>query len=155
MRYKDYAPTGFDRKGAFLHDQSDWYVSPCIQTRDSGPLDQSNFETALEILGGESSYVEVHRFGHWGPGWFEIIIVKPTAKKTVQKLQSIYDSLADYPLLDEMDYSKREWEEKTRIWNDCYNLGERIELCQKHGESIFAARHETIPGNVWEDIHVE
>jgi hypothetical protein len=135
MRYKDYAPTGFDRKGAFLHDQSDWYVSPCIQTRDSGPLDQSNFETALEILGGESSYVEVR---------FEIIIVKPTAKKTVQKLQSIYDSLADYPVLDDSDYSEREWEEKTRIWNDCYNLGERIELCQKHGESIFAARHETI-----------
>lgn len=76
--YAEFRPTAFDRRGAFLDDdRRAWYVLPVTRTRDSGTFDQSNFETALRILGGESETCEVHRFGHWGPGWFEIILVHP------------------------------------------------------------------------------
>jgi hypothetical protein len=75
--YSQYRPTGFDSRGLGLPDRQDWLVLPVIQTRDSGPLEQSNFASALKAVGGESETVEVHRFGHWGPGWFEIIIVAP------------------------------------------------------------------------------
>ena len=75
--YGEFRPTAFDPKGLGLQEQQDWMVLPTYQTRDSEHLTKSNFEAALEMLGGEGDDVEVHRFGHWGPGWFEIIIVRP------------------------------------------------------------------------------
>ena len=69
MRYKDFAPTQFDAKGAFLSDQQAWIVVPVSQNRDSGPRDKSNFDAALKILGGEQeNLVEVHRFKPLGSG---------------------------------------------------------------------------------------
>jgi len=146
QQYKEFAPTCFDSKGAFLPDRQNWYVLPVSQTRDSGPLDQSNFNEALNILGGERSNIcEVHRFGLWGPGWFKIIIVNPKAGATMKKALNIECSLADYPVLNEEDCSEREWEHATEVWNNCYSLSEKIEICAEHGVSIFAARHEYIP----------
>ena len=115
--YSQFRPTGFDPAGAFLEDdRQDWLVLPVSQTRDSGPFDHSNFAAALEMLGGESDTVEVHRFGHWGPGWFEIIIVQPgTPAATIA--EDIESRLEDYPLLDESDYSQREFEEFEESWD--------------------------------------
>lgn len=80
------------------------------RTRDSDALDESNFRTALAMLGGESDTVEVHRFGHWGPGWFEVILVAPGSE--AQRLaEHIEDSLQEYPILDEHDYSNRSVED--------------------------------------------
>ena len=117
QRYSEFRPTAFDVRGLNLPDQQDWLVLPCIRTRDSGELDQSNFETALKMLGGESETVEVHRFGHWGPGWFEIIIAKPgsPAEQTAGEIES---SLANYPILDEEDWSNREWGSYQEGWLD-------------------------------------
>lgn len=132
QQYKDYAPTGFDAKGAFIHDERrEWLVLPVIQTRDSGPLDRSNFESALEALGGESDNVQVHRFGHWGPGWFEIIIVKPDTKEA-KTAEEIEEKLANYPVLDESHYSRLESEEADEVWKNCYREKDRIEYIRKH-----------------------
>jgi hypothetical protein len=81
--YSEHQPTGFDRAGAFLPDRQDWLVAPVSRTRDSGPIDESNFQCFLDALGDESESVEVHRFGHWGPGWYEIIIIDPKAEDIV------------------------------------------------------------------------
>jgi hypothetical protein len=142
--YKDWAPTVFDSKGLMLDDRQDWIVVPVMQTRDSGPLDESNFAAALRILGGESETVEVHRFGHWGPGWFEIIIAAP---ELADKVDEIEASLADYPVLDESDYSEREWEKASEWWMSC-GMRERIRICDRFHESIFAARRDEIPEGV-------
>ena len=144
MQYKDFAPTPLDRKGAFLDDRGEWEVVPVSRNRDSGSLSISNFRTALEMLGGEGGAVEVHRFGHWGPGWFEIILVDPSDRKKMEVLQDIKRSLEDYPVLDEEDLSRREWEEAQESWT-WLNLGERMDLCKRAGISIFAARSESIP----------
>jgi hypothetical protein len=116
-RYADWAPTGFDTPGLNRYDlncdgddRSDWRVLPVMQTRDSGPLELSNFAAALEALGGEGPAVEVHRFGHWGPGWYEIIIVDPEDETVVEVAGGIACRLKDYPLLDEEDCSRREYE---------------------------------------------
>ena len=149
QRYSEFQPTGFDSKGYMLDDQQDWYVIPVSRTRDSGVLEESNFEAATEILGGErQNIMEIHRFGHWGPGWFEIMIVNPKAGKTMRKAMSIEAALADYPVLDDQDYSQREWDEMYEIWNQI-GLPERIEVCCDTGNSIFAARHDDIPENVY------
>lgn len=114
QQYKDYDPTGFDGKGCFLEDQQDWWVVPVGRNRDSEALAESNFAAALEILGGESETVEVHRFGHWACGWFEIIIVHPDR---LEDAESIEKALSDYPVLDDQDFSRREWEAFEENWD--------------------------------------
>lgn len=115
--YSKFRPTGFDAAGICLPDRQNWLVAPVSQTRDSGPLDKSNFETALEMLGGESDTIEVHRFGHWGPGWFEIVLINPEAKELVKIGDEIEGSLENYPVLDESHYSRLEHEEYIKSWD--------------------------------------
>lgn len=114
--YAQYAPTTFDCRGRALPDRQDWLVLPVIQTRDSGPTEQSNFAAALAILGGESDTVEVHRFGHWGPGWFEIILIHPSRSADGEAIEA---RLENYPLLDEDDASQREWDDYVETWTSC------------------------------------
>lgn len=81
------------------------------RNRDSETLTESNFASALEMLGGESDTVQVHRFGHWGCGWFELILVDPKDEMALQIAYNIQQALADYPVLDDSDYSERESEQ--------------------------------------------
>lgn len=113
--YSDHVPTCYDRHIA-LDDREHWLIAPVSQTRDSGELDQSNFTVALDMLGGESETVEVHRFGHWGPGWYEIIIVDPADTERAAILETIASRLEDYPILAEEDLSNREWESFVEQW---------------------------------------
>jgi hypothetical protein len=133
QRYREYRPTQFDSNIDI--DRGDWYVMPVSQTRDSGPLDQSNFQQFLEGLGGESETVEVHRFGHWGPGWFEIIIVNPSDEKAVKAAEDMAESLQHYPVLNDEDFSRREWEEFEESWDSwaCKDL--RKTLVKEYGLS--------------------
>ena len=106
--YSDFRPSQFDAAGLGLPAKQSWRVIPCSQTRDSEPLDRSNFKAALESLGGEGETVEIHRFGHWGPGWFEIIIVDPSDNTAMGTADDIEACLADYPVLDEEALSELE-----------------------------------------------
>lgn len=124
-RYADWHPTPFDSSGLGLPDHQDWLVLPVMQTRDSGVLDQSNFRAALESLGGESDTVEVHRFSHWGPGWFEIILIHPSRESEGEWIES---SLADYPILDESLYSDMEHEQEQEDWDSYGESDFRREL---------------------------
>lgn len=149
MKYGDFQPTGFDPKGCFLRDQQDWIVAPVSRTRDTGPLSDSNFEVALEMLGGESDTVEVHRFGHWGPGWYEIIIVHPEAEtkehvRFADIVDEIQGCLENYPILSESDYSEREWNAAADYWQQM-STGERMEWCSRYDVSVFAARRDDVP----------
>jgi hypothetical protein len=132
-RYADFRPTPHDTAGMNLPDRQDWYVAPCGHTRDSGVLEESNFACAATRLeaSGATEDVEVHRFGHWGPGWFEIIIVRPDSPAYVEACE-IADELESYPVLDEDDLSEREGEEADRVWRDCYNARERADYIAKH-----------------------
>lgn len=115
--YAEFTPTGFDRAGAFLPESMQSYlVLPCSINRDSDCLAQSNFATALQLLGGESDMVQVHRFGHWACGWYEIILVNPFCEAAAIA-QSIEDRLANYPVLDEDDMSAREYEAYSDAWH--------------------------------------
>ena len=162
--YREFAPTDFDAAGLNAHDmgtdedpdRSEWLVAPVSRTRDSGPLAESNFSVFLGIVGGESDDVEVHRFGHWGPGWFEIILVRPGTKAATEA-ERAESSLDDYPVLDEMDYSAREWEANEETWR-WMSLRDRVGLireararCARWGcanpPSVFAARRDEIPAD--------
>ena len=132
--YGEYRPTQFDQRGLGLPDQQNWIVAPVSRTRDSGPLSESNFHSVLKALGGESETVEVHRFGHWGPGWFEVIIVHPDRLAEVEEIEGV---LENYPVFDDSDFSEREHEECCRVWESCYNERERAEYLRKHVGKIY------------------
>ncbi len=143
QKYKDYQPTAFDAKGlnAEQFDISDWYVAPCGINRDSRDLDLSNWAEQTTLLGGESDTVEIHRFGHWACGWFEICIVTGASVETAQ---GIADRLENYPVLNEEDFSQRETDSANQYWEQC-SVKERVELCQRAGVSVFAARRDYVP----------
>lgn len=154
--YRDFAPTPFDHKGAFLDDEKqNWLLVPVSRTRDSGILSNSNFETAekmLDDIDPERESFESHSFGHWGPGWFEILIVAPNSRAAAIA-QEIGDALENYPVLSDDDYSKREWEGTIESWN-ASRLDDRIEACRNAGISIFAARHDDIvPSECYAAFH--
>lgn len=143
--YKEWAPTGCDTRGLGLDERQDWLVAPVIITRDSGIREQSNWEvvkTDLEELpsigsaeDNTESDVEVHRFGHWGPGWFEIMLVRPDspAAKSAEEWEGC---LSEYPIACESHYSELEMEECERVWRDCYDDEERIEMIRNHRSSF-------------------
>lgn len=114
-RYRDFAPTGFDPKGLSLPDQQDWLVVPVGRSRDSDVLSESNFASALATLGGESDTVEIHRFGHWACGWFEVLLAHPSRAAAVEE---IGNALASYPILSEEDFYERERAGCDRAWAD-------------------------------------
>lgn len=111
--YRDWAPSQFDTRGLGLPDRQDWIVAPVMRTRDSGPLSESNFASVLKSVGGESDTVEIHRFAHWGPGYFEILLVAPEHARTIQEITCALES---YPILDESDLSMRESEAAFEAW---------------------------------------
>ncbi len=113
QKYKDFSPTSFDHHINFDDEREDWFVLGVSQNRDSEPLTRANFQSALEILGGESETVEVHRFGHWGPGWFELILLAP---ERVADGEEIENRLEDYPVLDDCLFSEMENEESLENW---------------------------------------
>ena len=124
---------GFDGDSNFLGDDSeyrDWF-GVLGQSRDSDCLERSNFRVGLELLGGESDTVRVERFGHWACGWIEEVYIKPDseAHRIAKKIES---DLADYPVLNEEDFSELEQEEATEIWSGCYDWRERIEYIRKN-----------------------
>lgn len=118
-KFGDFQPTAFDARGVGSDDDDrDWRVAPVILTRDSGALNESNFESAQKILDDAGAEYRVHRFGHWGPGCFEIIVARPD-DVSMTALGSIVCALAHYPVLDDGDYSDREHEAALESW-DCY-----------------------------------
>lgn len=163
--YRTFAPTAFDAAGlaADRHGIGDFLIAPVSQTRDSNCLDRSNFRACLRELGGESDTVQVHRFGHWGPGWYELILIDPSDSKAVATAEEIADSLEDYPILDEEDHSALETEQAAEYWRMC-SVRERVSMISEANDrtsaafqiSVFSARREDIPedpsGRLWETL---
>jgi hypothetical protein len=115
VRFADWRPTAFDARGLGSDGQEDWRVLPVMRTRDSGPRADSNFESAIRILDSAGAeYAEV-RLGHWGPGWVEIVVVRPD-DIGLATAGRIACELADYPILDEDDLSAREVDAVADAW---------------------------------------
>lgn len=147
-RYGEWRPTSFDSRGLGLPERQDWRVLPAMLTRDSGVLARSNFRvacTSLATVDPDGEHHERHTFGHWGPGWIEIIVVNPNAPDAViTEAGGIAASLESYPVLSESDYSELEWATAADTWCGM-STRERIEVCARYRVSIFAARRDDVP----------
>src|SRR3954467_4732724 len=102
-------------------DLSEWGVYH-LAHRDSGLIEQSNTAAIRKVLApwtgraADGAEVEDQTFSHWAVGWVDALAVRvyrpgtcePT--EAFEKLRDLVESLADYPLLDESDHSRREYE---------------------------------------------
>lgn len=114
---------GLDSYSNYIgHDYAGW-ICFLVQTRDSNPLDRSNYETALDALGGETEgKVETRSVGHWDCGYFDQIMVKNDPKNIVKikKVLELKEFLEDYPVLDDSHFSDLEHEEAGETFENCY-----------------------------------
>lgn len=144
--YKEYSPTQWDAKGAFGL-PGDHLVPAFIQTRDSDALERSNFTCFKAMLDKEGIDYKIHRFGHWGPGWYEIFLVPPTedARRVIKEAES---AIENYPILNEDHYSELEWNEASEYWARL-SVRDRAEIIRDKSRSvsIFAARRAELPAN--------
>lgn len=92
-----------------------WYTS----SRDAGLLEQSNEKVISERLStfaeGDNPDVVFERHSHWAVGHvdgFSIRVFRGegTITDAFREFCSIKERLEDYPILDEQDYSEREYE---------------------------------------------
>lgn len=98
------------------------------------------------------SWVHDFRAGHWGVGWVEYIIVRKDAPYEILKAAGeVYCAISEYPVFNESAYSDKCYEEINEHWE---NMGtsERIEYCQEVDVSIFAARRDEIPTEVYDRL---
>ena len=109
------------------------------RTRDSDILEDSNFAVALAALGGETGFddddiaaVAVVREGHWACGWVEWIAIHETAIDKIAIAEKLLERLENYPILDEEDFSEREYEECAEYWGRLMNPHERAEYLRRH-----------------------
>jgi hypothetical protein len=92
-------------------DLSVWGFAPIGKHRDSDLIDESNFDGVLaELRRVSGKSVQVMHANHWACGWYDYIMVRVTATKTMNRLLELINQLADYPVLDEDDLSRREYE---------------------------------------------
>jgi hypothetical protein len=123
----------YSTTGSWWHDVADWRVLPVTCTRDATPLDDSNFETARRLLDDAGAVYETHRLGHWGVGWYEIVIIAPD-DASLAAAGEIARALDSYPVLDDDDLCERETEEQDRAWRD-YAAREYIENLPRISDS--------------------
>lgn len=135
ITYSQFSPTGFDARGLGLPDQQDWLVGPVALNRDSDSLTRSNWEVVTAEL--VKLGAEIHRFGHWGNGWFEIVLVPPggEAERCAAEWEA---ALADYPVANEDHWSELQYREASEYWGHLSLSGRRDE-CSRAGVSKLAA----------------
>jgi len=85
------------------------------RTRDSGLVEESNFQSALKMLNGESDTVKIIRASHWAVGWIEMILIHESDKESVDKGNEIEKSLESYPILDEDVFGEMVTEKETEM----------------------------------------
>jgi hypothetical protein len=107
-----------------------WYVF-LSQHRDSDALTRSNFQSALKALGGESDTVQVIHEGHWAVGWVKWIGIEASDEAAVKAAEEMEERLANYPILDETDFSQVEDEDCVSMW-ECFDTDDRIRYFRKH-----------------------
>lgn len=160
-RYDTWAPTPFDTKGLCSGDiPADWRVLPTSQTRDSECLSRSNFDTVLELLASvnEDSW-RVDRFGHWGPGWFEVILISPADEQALEIAGNIVARLENYPSLDDDKLSEMELDEARESWRNWYPPEERADLIREHSREAhwrtFAGLRAALKGELPPDFGIQ
>lgn len=116
--------------------------------RDSGLLDQSNAEAIKERMGAFPDDVRTEHHGHWAFGWADGLAIRvygPDGQVTeaFKEWCAIQDELDNYPILDEDDFCRREYEDTMENVQD---VTDRVwRWSDRDGDMP-----EDLPGEVWQ-----
>lgn len=100
-------------------DPEHWALGPVIVTRDSGLIDQSNRDALVAHLRKDYAALRkdwrVTTCSHWAVGWVEHLTFRAvnqdgTPSTIFKVLKHWFDALSDYPVADDTDVSRREYE---------------------------------------------
>jgi hypothetical protein len=150
-----------------------WFVG-ISRHRDSDTLTRSNYEVFFNaLLKIPASYVDDTINGgspfcgsdtwnetptiyevnesHWAVGWIEWIAIHGSNSAALKLADEMLSEMKDYPVLDEDHWSELEYDEINRYWKES-SIKYRIELCQDAHESIFGARHDHPPEQVFDHL---
>ena len=120
--------------------------------RDSAIYENTNYRLILRELCDMSECVYDFRVTHWAVGWVEYIIVPANScEAVIARAAEIVSELEDYPVLDDMTYSEDQYAEICDYWGKI-SVSDRIEYCRDNGTSVFAARRNCIPENVYDEL---
>ncbi len=108
-----------------LDDPDAWGII-YTHNRDSGLLAQSNAEQIAQALApffeDEDPDVISERYGHWLCGWVDGYAVRPLKNGVItpafSALCKLYKRMEDYPVLNDEDYSAKEYEAGLKYISD-------------------------------------
>lgn len=108
----------FDRP----EDDENWALV-YTHNRDSSHLEQSNANVIAEALSPFPDDAIPEDHNHWACGWvagFRLRVFNPDGSitKAFEVYAGLLEKLEDYPVLDEEDWSRREYEDYQESWSD-------------------------------------
>jgi len=101
-----------------------YYRAPVGRNRDSDLLTQSNWDQQWEALkafradvpdADEVSPVAVCE-NHWAVGWVEWVAIHESNGPALREADRLAARIENYPVLDEEDYCRREWDDYDKGW---------------------------------------
>ena len=134
----------------------DWAVI-YTANRDSGLLDQSNASVIRASLKpfteGDDPDVVIESHSHWAVGHVDGFSVRVFRRGRITKAFRTYHKLAermaDYPILDEMDYSNRECEATfENIEHAAWRLKREYDLPENWQDEVYSWLSDNLPNSL-------
>jgi hypothetical protein len=122
-KYKSFKPTAFDNH--VCDDLNDMFVFPLSINRDTADISTlanwQYLQSKIEPEEGEpvSPFrgAEIHRFGHWANGWFELILISPDSPD-LAAWDELAAAMADSSEpLDQRTYDDLYLKEQGKVWD--------------------------------------
>jgi len=121
-----------------------YYSSGVGRSRDSDCLEESNFDAMLKILGeSEKETVQIVCESHWLVGWVEWIAIHESDENSLALARETCKKLNDYPVLDEEDFSAREWEKSANYW-DSLSPREKVQMAMDERKRCLRLKDEPV-----------
>jgi hypothetical protein len=139
-----------------LADPESWSIN-YTHNRDSGLLDQSNAEVIARALTlfttGDNADVVFERHAHWAVGHVDGFSMRVYRDGEITDAFRAYHDLsvrlADYPILDECDYSEREHEATLdNVADACWRLKSQYQLPDGWDSDVYSWLSDHRPGSV-------
>ncbi len=135
MTREEYIETCLKRPDSFIYygdlENPPWGWTHVSHHRDSDLLDESNWETiSKDLLERFPDSFVIERSNHFLVGWCEQLRVNTEDLEAIDALLEWQESLDNYPVADDEDYSQHEHEAALEAWDD-YLAGD---LCKELAE---------------------
>ncbi|WP_164102247.1 hypothetical protein [Candidatus Laterigemmans baculatus] len=124
-----------------IDDPENWAII-YTHNRDSGLLDQSNAAAIAKALEPFEGDVVFESHSHWAVGYVDGFSIRVFSNGEItdafRRYHELSESLADYPVLDETDYSSRELEATlVNIADAIFQVEEEYELPDQWESEVY------------------